>query len=276
MQELQAFPVKTAAKPSMTATRQLYQELKHDIVTCALAPGQSFSECELANRYQTSRTPVREVCRHLANEGFITIIPFRGYFVSPLTVCEFNNLQEVQLIVDPAAAELAAERARAGQLAELEQWARYKYKRGQVESYYEFLDQNRKLHAGIALAAGNHHLVEIVSNVHTRLMRYFFLGLDADSFGGEISTEHCAIVGAIRKRKPAEARKLAHEHIRSTMRRSSGLLASASEAGRAEVGVLNGSTGLASVAALEVASGTRSKSTRKRAFAGSSSLDGSE
>ncbi len=207
----------------MTSTERLYRELKHDIVTCVLTPGKSMSEEDLGKRYQTSRTPVREVCRNLANEGFITIIPFRGYFVSPLTVTEFNNLQEVQLVLDPSAAALAADRATSLQIAKLQKWARYKYKSKQKDSYYEFLEQNRSLHVGIADATGNNHLVHIVSNVHTRLMRYFYLGLSAHSFGAEIVKEHCAIVDAVRKHRPAEARQLTHDHIVNTMRRSAGL-----------------------------------------------------
>jgi DNA-binding GntR family transcriptional regulator len=205
----------------MTSTEMLYRELKHDIVTCVLPPGKSFSEDELGQRYRTSRTPVREACRHLASEGFMNIIPFRGYFVAPLTVGEFNNLLEVQLMVDPSAASLAAERASPEQVEELEQWAQYKYK-GR-ESYYEFLDQNRSLHVGIAAAAANERLVEIVSNVHTRLMRYFYLGLSMQSFGDEIVKEHCAIVDAIHNNRGAEAREHTREHIENTMRRSAGL-----------------------------------------------------
>jgi len=151
----------------------------------------------------------------------MNIIPFRGYFVAPLTVGEFNNLQEVQLMVDPSAAALAAERATPEQVENLEMWARYKYK-GR-ESYYEFLDQNRSLHVGIAEAAANDRLVEIVSNVHTRLMRYFYLGLSMQSFGDEIVQEHGAIVDAIRKNRAAEARKHTREHIENTVRRSAGL-----------------------------------------------------
>jgi hypothetical protein len=41
----------------------------------------------------------------------MNIIPFRGYFVAPLTLGEFNSLQEVQLMVDPSAAGLAADPA---------------------------------------------------------------------------------------------------------------------------------------------------------------------
>jgi len=210
----------------MTSTQRLYKDLKHDIVTCVLSPGKPLSEGELGKRYMTSRTPVREACRHLANEGFITIIPFRGYFVSPLTVDEFNNLQEVQLIVDPSAAALAAERETSAQVLEMEQWARYKYRSNVKESYYEFLEKNRSLHVGIARASENHHLVEIVSNVHTRLMRYFYLGLSASSFGSELAREHCAIVAAIKKHRAEEARQLTHEHISNTIRRSSGLFSS--------------------------------------------------
>ncbi len=207
----------------MTATERLYQELKHDIVTCVLTPGKSMSEGDLGKRYQTSRTPVREACRDLSNEGLITIIPFRGYFVSALTVTEFNNLQEVQLVVDPSAAALAADRANAVQIANLQKWAKYKYKSNQKDSYYEFLEQNRSLHVGIADATGNNHLVDIVSDVHTRLMRYFYLGLSSHSFGAEIVKEHSAIVEAVRKRLPAEARRVTHDHIVNTMRRSAGL-----------------------------------------------------
>lgn len=226
----------------MIAAELLYQELKHDIVTCALSPGRSLSEGELGKRYQTSRTPVREAFRHLANEGFITILPFRGYFVSPLTIAEFNNLQEVQLILDPSAAALAAGRATADQIANMGKWAQFKYKSNQKESYYEFLDKNRSLHVGIAEATGNDRLVDLISNVHTRLMRYFYLGLAADSFGSEIAREHCAIVEAIARRRPADARQLTHQHILNTMRRSSGLL-SARPSRYVELGPSNNFTG---------------------------------
>ncbi len=204
----------------MTSAERLYREFKHDVVTCVLPPGMPLSEGELAKRYKTSRTPVREACRLLANEAFITIIPFRGYFVAPLTISEFNNLQEVQLIVDPSAADLAAVRATPRQVDEMDVWARYQYKDKQKSSYYEFLEQNRNLHIGIARASGNNYLVDIVSSVHTRLMRYFYLGLSVDSFGSEIVREHSLIIDAIRKHKSAEARRLTHQHVLNTMRRS--------------------------------------------------------
>src|SRR2546425_12813529 len=125
----------------MTTANRVHKQLKSDIVTCKLAPGRCLSEMELAKRYEASRTPVREACRALEHEGLIQIIPFRGYFIAPLTVADFQDLQEIQLIVDPEAAARAAQRATAQQLSEMEDWARYEYQVGVQASYYEFLDR---------------------------------------------------------------------------------------------------------------------------------------
>ena len=97
----------------MTEASRVYSEMKQDVAMCVLAPGSSVSEAELCKRYKTSRTPVREVCRRLATEGLVQIVPFRGYTITPLTIEEYRNLYEVQSVLDPVIAGLAAERASA-------------------------------------------------------------------------------------------------------------------------------------------------------------------
>ena len=201
-----------------------------------LLPSRSFSEAEFANRYRVSRTPVREACRLLQNEGLITIIPFRGYFVASLTGLDFHNLQELQFVVDPAAAALAAQRATVEQVRKMESYARYEYKVGTKASYYEFLQRNFNLHVGIAQATGNRELTAVVANVHTRLMRYFYPGLFLDGYGPDLVAEHCRIVEEIRKRNPQKARQLAEKHVTNTMDRSAGLFFSVAQARLVEQG----------------------------------------
>lgn len=213
----------------MTAASRVYTQLKSEIVTCRLAPGKCFSEMELARRFDSSRTPVREACRRLENEGLIEIIPFRGYFVSALTVGDFHNLHELQLVVDPAAAGIAAQRANPGEIMAMEACARYEYQFGKRESYYEFLQNNLKLHVTIAQASCNEHLARVVSSVHTRLMRFFYLGLTIDSYGSVIVGEHLSIVEAIKVRDVELARKRAEEHVSNTIKRSSSIFLAATE-----------------------------------------------
>ena len=225
-----------SSRPAQTSSHRVYEHLKHDIVTCDFLPGKSLSEQELCRRYHTSRTPVREACRRLEKDGLIKIIPFRGYFVAPLTMAEYHNLNEVQLIVEPAAAALAAQRATPDQLKQIEEWAEYVYRVGNQKSYYTFLDRNYSLHVGIATASGNESLVEIASQVHTRLMRFFYLVISVDSYGPELVAEHREIVRAIGNRDPESARQRTAEHIVHTMQRSANLLLAST---RSQLGFLS-------------------------------------
>lgn len=219
-----------------TAAERLYRWLKHDIITGGLPPSRPFSEAEFAKRYRVSRTPVREACRLLRNEGFITIIPFRGYFVAPLTEAEFRNLLELQLVVDPAAAALASQRATGRQVRQMESYAKCEYRVRDKSSFYEFLQANFKLHTGIAHATGNGDLADVVVNVHTRLMRYFYPGLSLDAFGPSLAAEHCGIVEAIARKSPERARQLAGKHVRKTIERSSNLFFAVTQAQLVEQG----------------------------------------
>ena len=213
----------------MTESDRIHARLKRDIITCVFPPSKSLSEAELSKRYRSSRTPVREACQRLQGEGLMVIIPFRGNFIAPLTVTDFHNLQESQLILDPAAAAYAAQRATLRQIEAVEASAHYEYRIGVGESYYEFLQRNVKLHVGIAQASGNDFLAGMVSSIHTRLMRFFYLGLSMDAYGLELVKEHCEIVDAIKARDSERARKCAHEHVINTIRRSAGLFQAATD-----------------------------------------------
>ena len=213
----------------MSRTSAVYALLKRDIVACVLPPGESFSELQLGKRYRASRTPVREACRQLESEGLVVIIPFRGYFIAPLTVADFYNLQEVQSVVDPAAAELAAQRASPEQLRAMAECANYEYKAGDRDTYHEFLERNLRLHVGIAEASGNSYLKKIVSDVHTRLMRFFYLCLSMDSYGLQLVREHCDIVDAIQAGDSERARRCAAEHVTNTIQRSASLFLAPAE-----------------------------------------------
>jgi DNA-binding GntR family transcriptional regulator len=211
----------------------LYRKVRQDIVECELTPGRAFSEAELGRLYNASRTPVREACRRLEHEGLIRIIPFRGYMIAPLSVAEFHDLEEMQLIFEPDAAALAAERANTEELEEMINLATYEYRVGDRTSYREFIQKNYQLHTLIAQSTRNKRLFDVVSNIHIRLMRFFYLGLPFDSYGPALVTEHISLVEAIRERNVEEARCRATDHIRMAMDRSASLLMSAIRFGEA-------------------------------------------
>jgi DNA-binding GntR family transcriptional regulator len=148
------------------------------------------------------------------------MIPFRGYRIPPLTMEEYRNLNELQAVVEPAAAALAAQRATDLQIKEIESWASYEYHDGQKSSYYTFLEWNRNFHICIAASSRNDAFLEVVKNVQTRLMRYYYLVITMDSYGKELIEEHQRLVRAIKSADPEMARVYAMEHLTKTHRRS--------------------------------------------------------
>ena len=204
----------------MTESSRVYKELKLDVVTCTLEPGLSISEQEMCKRYKASRTPVREACRKLCSESLMQMIPFRGYSIPWLTIEEYRNLNELQAVVEPAVAALAAERATDAQVKEIESWASYEYYPGQKNSYYTFLEWNRSFHISIAAASRNNAFLDVVRNEQTRLMRYYYQVIVMDSYGPELVAEHQDLVRAIKARNPDLARVRAIEHLANTGRRS--------------------------------------------------------
>src|SRR5689334_18278168 len=72
-----------------------------------LAPGFQLRQDELAERFGTSRIPVREALRQLEAEGFVTILPNRGAVVADLSVDEVIELLEIRIALECHALRLA-------------------------------------------------------------------------------------------------------------------------------------------------------------------------
>ena len=64
-----------------TQDRVIADALIEDIVEWRITPGSWIREREIAARFGVSHAPVREAFRHVANIGFIQVVPWRGAHV---------------------------------------------------------------------------------------------------------------------------------------------------------------------------------------------------
>jgi DNA-binding GntR family transcriptional regulator len=61
---------------------RVFKDLRADIMSCALQPGEDVRESELAERYGVSKSPIRDALQKLELEGLVEIAARRGHRVS--------------------------------------------------------------------------------------------------------------------------------------------------------------------------------------------------
>jgi DNA-binding GntR family transcriptional regulator len=224
-----------------TATEGAYEHLKHLILTGALAPGEELREGALTTSSGFGRTPVREALRRLVQEGFVEVRPRQGYRVSVVTLASVRDLFEMRLLLEPAAAELAATRATQEELAALHELAHESYVPGDPHSYARFLAHNREFHVRVARVAGNERLARTLQVLLEEMQRLFFISLsgrDGDT-ASELVHEHHELHDALLARDAARARQVVIDQIEASRARvMAGLLAGASPTGHAASGVV--------------------------------------
>lgn len=84
--------------------------IRENIITEVYAPGQALREAELAKRFQVSRIPLREALRQLEAEQFVTIKPYRGAIVTPLSARDGVEIAEMRSVLLQLAARHALPR----------------------------------------------------------------------------------------------------------------------------------------------------------------------
>ena len=89
----------------------LYGQLKKQIFNEEITPGTWLIEREISEKYEVSRTPVREVLRVLATDGLIILEPNKGYCVRKLSFEELIEIFHARESVEGMLTRLACAKA---------------------------------------------------------------------------------------------------------------------------------------------------------------------
>lgn len=203
----------------MNLSEKAYEQIRHEIITCILAPGQQINQSEIAERLNLGITPVREALTRLSHDGLVTSLPRFGYLVSPITLNDLNELFELRLILETAAVHLAVQRADDAQLQEIASQADFTYHYKEIEDHTAFLRRNAEFHCAVAGLTGNRRLVETLTDLLDQLTRVFHLGLNLRDSAEEMRLEHLELVSALAKRDAETSQKVIIEQINRSRQR---------------------------------------------------------
>jgi DNA-binding GntR family transcriptional regulator len=99
---LEATPLQTRS-----LREQVYDYLRAEMARGGLQPGGFIDLNELAARLGVSRTPLREALLHLESQGFVTVLPRRGFRLNALTLDDIRHFYEIVGALEAAALRAA-------------------------------------------------------------------------------------------------------------------------------------------------------------------------
>ncbi|WP_068297856.1 GntR family transcriptional regulator [Pararhodobacter sp. CCB-MM2] len=153
------------------------EDLKRRVLTQELEPGVYLDETQLAEEYNLSRPPLREVLRELAGEGYVVLHQNRGAQVSPMTHKTLRNFFVAAPMIYSATCRLAALHARAPQIMRLKDTQMLFRAAIRDGDTVQRALMNERFHAQIGEMADNEYLMPSLRRLlidHTRIAMTFY------------------------------------------------------------------------------------------------------
>lgn len=205
-------------RPRRALTDDVYEAVKAQVMDQVIPAGERLSIDGLARELGVSPTPVREAMTRLESEGLATREAAKGYRSAPLlSKSEFDDLFQFRFLIEPWAAQRAAERIDdAGRRALAFELDGVIAPDGtSYDDYRKLTEHDQRFHSLIARLSGSAQVQRALDRTHCHL-HIFRLNFDRAT-GPETLDEHRAVVDAIARGHGHDARAAMCHHLEAAM-----------------------------------------------------------
>lgn len=204
---------KSLARPRTRLADQVYEQILEAIRTGAITANQKIVQEKLAERFEISRTPVREALFRMEQEGILAFAGGGGFVIRQLGPHEIAEIYDARAAVEGFAARLLAERndpatndALRAKIREAES-----LDETSVQAYFE---ANRSIHRAIIEASRNRFLLEHFDNLWNRGSSFTLFASITDERLKKSLGNHLSLIDAIESGNGSVAAEAMIAHIR--------------------------------------------------------------
>ena len=205
--------VRRAGRVAAPLRQQVSQLLREAITSGAFAPGDRLIERDLCQRYEVSRTVIREVLRHLEADGLVTTVANKGPEVTRVSRADVVALYEVRAALEALAGQLFAERANAGAKLELAEAIDNVEATMISGDMRDVLASKDAFYATLLAGAENEIITTTLRTLHARIQRMRALSLSAPGRGPQTLRELRELLFAVQAGDGPRAWKACQAHV---------------------------------------------------------------
>ena len=185
-----------AGKDTLTKA-DILETIQHWITVMQLKPGEKISDTEIAEYFNVSRTPVREVLKMLEQQKLIFTYPGRATIVADLALDDIESYYLPMQTLQCLAVRLAVEKADAADVEELERlnavFGEVTERRNDAES---ILMADKNFHEKILEIAGNEYIEEFCSALWVHIARLDYMFFRDNTMGTSYNDHKLMIASA--------------------------------------------------------------------------------
>jgi DNA-binding GntR family transcriptional regulator len=189
-----------------TLNEEVYQQLKHALMTGRIAPGSTMTIRSLAKSFGISPMPVREALRRLVAEHVLVLLPNRSVSLPIITRERFREITRIRTSLEGLAAEEATPLVTADALKKMAALNEEMELPGQTQRP-DYLVKNREFHFCLYQSSRLPTLVKIIEALWLQIGPLLTIQQEEFASSGVIvQSQHRRLLMALRKGDAAEAR----------------------------------------------------------------------
>ena len=191
---------------------RVYEAVKGMVFNFELLPGTRFSEADLTQRLNVSRTPLRQALQKLESQGFLQVLPKMGWFVAPIDFDVMDELYDLRILMECHSVQILCEMSMRPPLTELtDLWLVPVEKRLTDGAEVGKLDE--AFHTKLVATTNNREMLRVHQDITERIRLIRRLDFTVVDRVNATYDEHAAILKAILKNRAQEAQRLVRAHI---------------------------------------------------------------
>ncbi|NKQ55538.1 GntR family transcriptional regulator [Amycolatopsis sp. K13G38] len=204
-------PVRGRTARHQQLPEEVASYVRERIISGEVKPGEFLRVEPIAEAVGVSNTPVREGLLALRSEGFVELVPRRGFTVVSFTRQDIRDLFWVQAQLAGELAGRAAKNITREQLAGLEAHVEDYGKAVAVRDEERIANAGHLFHRQVNIAAESRRLALLLGGVVSQLPNRFYARFEGRT--AHTHQAHARILDAIRTRSARKAQSLMAEHM---------------------------------------------------------------
>lgn len=196
---------------------KVYDTLKQMIIDGVIKPGERIIETEYSNKFQISRTPIREAIRMLELEGLVESQTTGGVIVKTLTREEISEIYKIRIALESLIIEEIIKKINNQDIKKLEKVLKNTKKAFEVKDIEKVFSLFTEFNQILYDIASLPKVTGMINNINLYLKRFRKLSIDNPSRKEEAFEDHVQILEAIKNKELSTAISINRMHLEKSM-----------------------------------------------------------